>query len=99
MAAAHSHLPTILGAAFAVSSLRALTMLAPFGDRIGAASLTTLLVLIAVFAVGILLSMSLFGVAFAGFMSARVVARLGRGAAGLMAVCSILLGAYWIANA
>jgi hypothetical protein len=99
MAAAHSHLPTILGAAFAVSSLRALTMLAPFGDRIGAASLTTLLVLIAVFAVGILLSMSLFGVAFAGLMSARVVARLGRGAAGLMAVCSILLGAYWIANA
>ena len=29
---AHSHLPTILGAAFAVSSLRALTLLAPFGD-------------------------------------------------------------------
>ena len=29
---AHSHLPTIIGAAFAVSSLRALTMLAPFGE-------------------------------------------------------------------
>src|SRR4029453_8825378 len=30
-ASAHSHLPTILGAAFAISSLRALTLLAPFG--------------------------------------------------------------------
>ena len=36
---AHSHLPTIVGAAFAVSSLRALTMLAPFGHRVEAASL------------------------------------------------------------
>jgi hypothetical protein len=99
VAAAHSHLPTILGAAFAVSSLRALTLLTPFGDQIGTAPLGTLLVLIGVFAVGILLSMSLFGVAFAGIMSARVVARLGRGAAGLMAVASIALGVYWIANA
>ena len=32
--AAHSHLPTIIGAAFAVSSLRALTLLAPFGERL-----------------------------------------------------------------
>ena len=31
--AAHSHLPTIIGAAFAISSLRALTMLTPFGAR------------------------------------------------------------------
>ena len=51
----HSHLPTIIGAAFAVSSLRALTLLAPFGDRLGAAPLSLLLVLIAVFAAGILL--------------------------------------------
>ena len=83
---AHSHLPTIIGAAFAVSSLRALTLLAPFGDRIGAAPLPMLLVLIAVFAAGILLSMSLFGVAFAGLMTARVVARLGRAAGALMAL-------------
>src|SRR5688572_32009507 len=55
--AAHSHLPTIVGAAFAISSLRALTMLAPFGDSLEAASLATLLLLVAVFAVGILLSM------------------------------------------
>ena len=92
----HSHLPTIVGAAFAVSSLRALTLLAPFGDRLGAAPVSLLLVLIAVFAAGILLSMSLFGVAFAGLMTARVVARLGRGAGALMAIASMGLGLYWI---
>jgi len=95
-AGSHSHLPTIIGAAFAVSSLRALTLLAPFGDRLGAAPLSLLLILIAVFAAGILLSMSLFGVAFASLMTARVVARLGRGAGALMAVASIALGVYWV---
>jgi len=40
--------------------------------------------------------MSLFGVAFAGFMSARVVARLGRAAGGAMALSSIALGVYWV---
>ena len=96
MPGAHSHLPTIIGAAFAVSSLRTLTLLAPFGDRLGAAPLPMLLGLITVFAAGILLSMSLFGVAFAGIMSARVVARLGRAAGGAMALASIALGVYWI---
>ena len=92
----HSHVPTFIGAAFAVSSLRALTLLAPFGDRLGAAPLSLLLVLITVFAAGILLSMSLFGVAFAGLMTARVVARLGRAAGALMALSSIALGIYWV---
>jgi hypothetical protein len=96
VAASHSHLPTVIGAAFAVSSLRALTLLAPFGNRIGAAPLSLLLALIGVFAVGILLSMSLFGVAFASLMTARVVVRLGRGAGALMAVASMGLGLYWI---
>lgn len=95
----HSHLPTIIGAAFAVSSLRALTMLAPFGDSVGAASLSLLLVLIAVFALGILLSMSLFGVAFAQVMSAQAIVRLGRASAVVMAVASIGLGGYWILSA
>lgn len=99
LAAAHSHLPTILGAAFAVSSLRALTLLAPFGDRVGSAPLPVLLGLIAVFGVGILLSMSLFGVAFAGMMSTRAIARLGRSAAATMALASIALGVYWLAGA
>jgi hypothetical protein len=97
--AAHSHLPTIVGAAFAISSLRALTTLAPFGDTVEAASLATLLLLVAVFAVGILLSMSLFGVAFARFMSAAVAVRLGHAAAGIMSVASIALGVFWIVNA
>jgi hypothetical protein len=93
---AHSHLPTLIGAAFAVSSLRALTLLAPFGGRLGATPLPMLLGLITVFAAGILLSMSLFGVAFAGLMNARVVARLGRAAGGAMAFASIALGVFWI---
>jgi hypothetical protein len=96
---AHSHLPTIVGAAFAVSSLRALTMLAPFGESVNATPLSMLLVLIAVFAVGILLSMSLFGVAFARVMSAAVAARLGQVAAVLMSAASIALGVFWIVQA
>lgn len=97
--AAHSHIPTIVGAAFAISSLRALTLLAPFGTRADAASLPTLLALICVFAVGILLSMSLFGVAFARLMSARSMQRLGRAAGVIMGAASIALGVFWIAAA
>lgn len=96
---AHSHLPTVVGAAFAVSSLRALTMLTPFGESVNAAPLSMLLVLIVVFAIGILLSMSLFGVAFARVMSAAVAARLGQAAALLMSTASIGLGVFWILQA
>ncbi len=92
----HSHLPTIIGAAFAVSSLRALALLTPFGNRIGAASIPSLLGLIAIFAVGVVLSMSLFGVAFARVLTTRAVARLGQSAAAAMALGSIGLGVYWI---
>ena len=93
---AHSHLPTIIGAAFAISSLRALTLLAPFGDRVSAVSLAGLLGLVALFSVGILISMSLFGVAFARVLTARAVARLGRASAVLTACASIGLGLYWV---
>ena len=96
---AHSHIPTIIGAAFAISSLRALTMLSPFGDRVEDASLTLLLTLIAVFALGILLSMSLFGLAFARLMSTPTIVRLGNAVALVMAVASMALGGYWIAAA
>jgi nickel/cobalt exporter len=96
VATAHSHLPTIVGAAFAVSSLRALALLAPFGGRADATPMSALLGLIAIFAVGILLSMSLFGVAFARMLSVRAVARLGRAAGAGMAFASIGLGLYWI---
>jgi len=98
-ASSHSHLPTIIGAAFAISSLRALTLLAPFGDRVGAAPLPTLLMLIGVFGLGILLSMSLFGIAFARVMTAAAAVRLGQAAAVLMAAASIALGVFWIAQA
>jgi hypothetical protein len=96
---AHSHLPTIVGAAFAVSSLRALTLLAPFGGRVESASVAMLLILIAVFALGILLSMSLFGVGFARLMSATAVQRLGRAAGVVMASASIALGVFWVVGA
>jgi hypothetical protein len=99
LASAHSHLPTIVGAAFALSSVRALTALAPFGGDAGEMPLLTLLALIVVFGAGILLSMSLFGVAFARLMSAAAAARLGQAAALLMAVTSIVLGGFWIATA
>lgn len=87
--------PALMGAAFAISSLRALSTLAPFGGS-PAASLPLLLVLIVLFGVGILLSMSLFGVALARTLSTRFVERLGRGAALLMGTGSVGLGLYWI---
>jgi nickel/cobalt transporter (NicO) family protein len=97
----HSHVPGILGAVFAVSGLRALTMMAPFGDAAAgglAASLATLLYSIGVFAVGIVISMSLFGVVLSRVLGSVWLARhVGRGAAVLTAVASIGLGIYWIA--
>lgn len=99
VAAAHSHVPTMMGAAFAISSLRALTLLAPFGGHPGGASLAALLTLVAMFSAGILLSMSLFGIAFARLMSAPAVLRLGRASGAAMALASIALGSYWIVAA
>lgn len=96
---AHSHLPTIVGAAFAISSLRALTLLTPFGESAAASTLPVLLGLIAIFGLGILLSMSLFGILFARVMSAAAMARIGRAAGGAMAVASIALGVFWIVQA
>ena len=96
----HSHVPGMLGAVFAVSGLRALTMMAPFGDAVTgsvAASVFTLLYLIAVFAVGIVISMSLFGVVLSRVLgSVWLAKRVGRGAAVLTALASIGLGLYWI---
>ena len=93
---AHSHLPTIIGAAFAISSLRALTLLDGFGAGIAAAPLPLVLGLVAVFALGILISMSLFGVALARLMSARALQRISTLAAGMMSMASIALGIFWI---
>ena len=98
-AISHSHLPTMIGAAFAISSLRALAMLTPFGGSLGAAPLPLLLSLILVFAVGILLSMSLFGVALARVLSIQAIERVGQGAGLLVGVSSVTLGVAWIVTA
>ena len=58
-----------------------------------------LLALIGVFAGGILISMSLFGVALAGVLSTRVLQRVGHGAGARVGVSSILLGIAWVASA
>ena len=96
---AHSHLPTIIGAAFAISSLRALTLLEGFSARASAAPLPFVLGLVGVFAVGILISMSLFGVAFARLMSTRTLQRVSAAAAATMAVASMVLGVFWVLSA
>jgi hypothetical protein len=93
----HSRVPTVMGAVFAVSSLRALMLLQPFGAVAHALALPALVVLIALFGVGILMSMSLFGVLLARVLSMRAIGALGRAAAAIVAIASIALGIYWIA--
>jgi hypothetical protein len=95
----HSHVPTMLGAAFAVSSLRALAMLTPFGADLGTAPLPLLVMLIAVFACGILVSMSLFGVVLARLLSMHALERIGHGAGALVGVSSVVLGVAWVLTA
>jgi nickel/cobalt transporter (NicO) family protein len=97
--ASHSHVPTMLGAAFAVSSLRALAMLTPFGADLGTAPLPLLVMLIAVFACGILVSMSLFGVVLARLLSMHALERIGHGAGALVGVSSVVLGVAWVLTA
>ena len=89
----------MIGAAFAISSLRALAMLTPFGADVGVQPLPLLLALIAVFSAGILVSMSLFGVALAGILSTRALQRVGQGAGALVGLSSIVLGVAWLATA
>jgi hypothetical protein len=93
---AHSMLPTAMGAVFAVSSLRALMLLQPFGPSAQTLALPGVFLLVVLFGLGILLSMSLFGVLLGRVLSTRAVSLLGRTAAALVAVASILLGAYWV---
>jgi hypothetical protein len=92
----HSSLPTLMGAVFAASSLRALMLLEPFGVSAAALAVPRLLVLLILFGFGILAAMSLFGVLLAGILSLRAVDTLGRVSASLVSVASILLGVYWM---
>jgi nickel/cobalt transporter (NicO) family protein len=95
----HSHLPMLIGAAFALSSLRALATLAPFGAGASNAPVPVLVLLIVVFAVGILVSMSLFGVALARVLSMRAIERVGRATGAFVGVSSVVLGVAWIVTA
>jgi hypothetical protein len=93
---AHSPLPTALGAVFALSSLRAIMLLEPFGASASMLALPTLLLLNILFGIGILMSMSLFGVLLARVLSLGAVEIISRVGALVVAVASVLLGAYWI---
>ena len=98
--AAHgsSLMPVVIGAIFAISSLRAIMLLQPFSPEAQALALPALLALIALFGVGVLMSMSLFGVLLARILSLKALSAIGRTAAGIVSMASILLGAYWIAR-
>jgi hypothetical protein len=91
----HSHMAMVLGAVFAISGLRTVTLLTPLGGHDG--SFVALLGLILVFALGILLSMSLFGIVLAGALGApRIAAWATQAAAVVTGVGSVGLGAYWV---
>ncbi len=92
----HSHVPTVMGALFAVSSLRALVLLAPMGSSLTSMALPTVLLLVLLFGLGILLSMSLFGVVLARVLSLRKLEALGRAAGFVVAGASMALGIYWM---
>ena len=93
----HAHGAGVLGAVFAVSGLRALTLLAPTLHGSATRSFVMLIYLVAVFAVGILLSMSLFGIVLTRLLGSPFVIRtVGRSAAAITALASIGLGIYWV---
>jgi nickel/cobalt exporter len=94
----HTVLPGLLGAVFAVSGLRALILSLPLWDAAGsAAHVWTLLFLVSIFALGILLSMSLFGIVLAHTLSARrMTGHVARFSAAATALGSLALGVYWI---
>ena len=92
----HSTVPTLMGAVFAVSSLRALVLIAPMGTSVMSLALPATLVLVLLFGFGILLSMSLFGVVLARVLSLRGLEALGRIAACAVGVASVGLGVYWL---
>lgn len=95
---AHSRLPAVMGALFAVSSLRALMLLEPFGDQARAMTIPALMLLILLFGLGILMSMSIFGVLLGRLLSLSALQSLGRAAAVIVAVASMALGVYWVVS-
>jgi len=94
----HTVLPGVLGALFAVSGLRALILSLPlWSNPAGAPPLGSLLFLVTIFALGILLSMSLFGILLAHTLAdRRMTGHVARFSAGVTALGSLALGIYWI---
>ena len=94
----HTMLPGALGAVFAVSGLRALVLSLPLWNEPGGAQhFGALLFLVAIFAVGILMSMSLFGIVLAHTLAdRRMTGHVARWSAAVTAVGSLALGIYWI---
>lgn len=91
----HTALPGALGAIFAASGLRALLLALPLWGA--PQEIGNLMSLVAVFAIGILASMSLFGIVVAHTLDARrMSAHAARFAAGATALGSLALGVYWI---
>lgn len=84
-----------MGAVFATSGLRALMLSLPLWNSSGAFGV--LLLLVTVFALGILISMSLFGIVLAHMLNARrMTGHVTRLAAAATAFGSLALGVYWI---
>jgi hypothetical protein len=93
--AIHTALPGVLGAVFAISGLRALILSLPLWNS--AHAFSTLLFLVMLFAIGILASMSLFGIVLAHTLAdKRMTGHVARFAAAATALGSLALGVYWI---
>ena len=94
----HTVMPAVLGAVFAVSGLRALVLALPLWTAAGGAQqLSSLLFLVTIFALGILTSMSLFGIVLAHTLAdRRMTGHVARFSAAATAVGSLALGIYWI---
>jgi hypothetical protein len=94
----HTVAPALLGAVFAVSGLRALMLSLPLWNTPGGAQhFGALLFLVTIFALGILMSMSLFGIVLAHTLAdRRMTGQVARFSAGVTAIGSLALGVYWI---
>ncbi len=94
----HTVLPGLLGAVFAMSGLRALILSLPLWNTPGGAQpFGALLFLVTIFALGILMSMSLFGIVLAHTLAdRRMTGRVARVSAAATALGSLALGTYWI---
>jgi hypothetical protein len=94
----HTVLPGVLGAMFAVSGLRALMLSLPLWNNTGGGTnFWSLLFLVSIFAVGILMSMSLFGIVLAHTLAdRRMTGHVARFSAAATALGSFALGIFWI---